>query len=61
MILTISFPLSGLILGGLASTFGTEIAFNGTAILMGIVTLVIFISKLQAYEERGKKKYEHVI
>nr|WP_265182745.1 MFS transporter [Bacillus manliponensis] len=55
MILTISFPLSGLILGRLASTFGAKTAFIGTAILMGIVTLFIFISKLPAYEEQGKK------
>ncbi|MGX5469249.1 MFS transporter [Bacillus wiedmannii] len=61
MILTVSFPLSGLILGGLASAFGAKTAFVATSSLMFIVILFILLSKLPLYQESNKEKSKNAI
>lgn len=61
MILTVSFPLSGLVLGGLASAFGAKTAFVATSSLMFIVILFILLSKLPLYQESNKEKSKNAI
>ncbi len=61
MILTVSFPLSGVLLGGLASTFGARIAFMAAALVMFVLMLFIFISKLPFYQEGTKERSKAAI
>ncbi|HDX9579009.1 TPA: MFS transporter [Bacillus pseudomycoides] len=61
MVLTVSFPLSGALLGGLASIFGAKIAFMAAALVMFVLMLFIIISKLSFYQEDAKERAKTVI
>ncbi|WP_242221334.1 hypothetical protein [Bacillus cereus group sp. BfR-BA-01380] len=61
MILTVSFPLSGVLLGGLTSAFGAKIAFMAAASIMFVLMLFIFISKLPFYREGIKERSKTAI
>jgi MFS family permease len=51
MILTVSFPVSAAILGGLASAFNGRTAFIGSALMMMIVVFLILFSQVPKYRE----------
>lgn len=49
MILTVSFPLSALLLGGLANAYGTRIAFMCTAFILLFIAIYVTGSKVNTY------------
>lgn len=55
MILTMTFPLSALIVGGLASVFDAKTAFIGSAILMGIVIPATLFTRVARYREEDSQ------
>ncbi|UFJ62160.1 MFS transporter [Brevibacillus sedimenti] len=56
MILTVSFPLSALLLGGLADAYGTRIAFMCTAFILLIVSICLARSNVRAYEIKSSEE-----
>ncbi|MFD2371637.1 hypothetical protein ACFSO0_17055 [Brevibacillus sp. GCM10020057] len=50
MILTIPFPISALLLGGLANAYGTKVAFMCTTLILLFVSICIGRSKVSDYE-----------
>ncbi|HEU4964733.1 MAG TPA: MFS transporter [Bacilli bacterium] len=52
MILTMTFPISALIVGGLATVFDAKTAFIGSAVLMAVVIPATLFSRVSSYREQ---------